>query len=1237
MFGSWFSDDNAQDDVLDDVAVKRSAVLISSISAAETQSRYAEQALDILREQAIEVSDDEKEESEKEPPLEEDPDVEDYDQSGDDDGEGDTMEEEDEDKERDYLHPNRANSHPYESERPWARPKRENNIHSTDFVFQHTETSYGIEQGEPVLKIWGVNEKGNSVVVLTRNFKPYFYVDVEGHYDMEALEERMEAHLRQLKWKDKLDRYILKTERVQKRSICGYHRNQPLRTMYKVTVAQPGYVATLRDCLEKVNRAVTDHYIRTFEGNVPFELRAMVDSGLAGCQWIRLKANTFRSIASTIKGGMQYTLEPANGLLGVDPIPISEMEALAPMRYLSFDIECKRKKPGFCKAEEDPCILIAAALDVVGTGIIHKVVFALVEPGQTVNPIEGATVYVFHREEDMLMAFRQYVIECDPEAFTGWNITGFDWPYLFGRAKALRIFDKFVRFTRVPGKKAWMRQQTFKSKAHGARSNNELLCEGRFDYDGLVFMLRGQMTKFRSYKLNAICKEVLDGKQKVEVGYQQIPALHEGSDEDRTRLSHYCMVDALLPLELLNVLMAVINGIEQSRVTGVPIKWLLSRGQGVKTFSNILRYKLPDETFPSRFPKTNNVYTAGGYVREPIRGYYAHPLATLDFSSLYPSIMQAFNICYSTVESLAWAQANLTKDDYWIVPPLDGKTPNDFVFVKKHIREGILPTLLTALLGQRAYVKNLMKKVDPITQKTYYNVLDGRQLALKVVCNSVYGFLKAFVAPEPRLMAAVTAWGRDMIIDTATTIETHFKDNMIVDKEACEALGMDYEEEPSSVGDDSVTATTPVLIRYPNNVLDYVNIEDVPRQSEWIPYDNSEKEYALPENGICIWSDAGFTPLERIIRHKCQKDIFRILTHTGCVSVTSDHSLLRPNGDEVRPVDITVGDLLMHSELPLPSVSVLDADAEKGAIRRIRCYYSMGLFYGDGSCGRYNVGTRDVKSSWAINNLNLDFLRRAQDELNREYPQFTFKILQTVESSGVYKLVCTGEGMHLFVKRWRELFYTARKQKRVPSEILNASLENVNLFMHGYYDADGDKDSNGYRRFDNKGEIGAAALLFLSHRQGYQCSINNRKDKPDIYRVTCSKNKQRKIGNAIKRIENFGKTDEYVYDLQTANHHFAAGVGKIIVHNTDSRAAIDPRPRKKYSARIIYGVSCLYSAISFMLTFVGRTRIVSLSILDPLDCKTLLVMVVKQQLFARHACKHPTLSLLNRSSCAHST
>jgi DNA polymerase delta subunit 1 len=56
-------------------------------------------------------------------------------------------------------------------------------------------------------------------------------------------------------------------------------------------------------------------------------------------------------------------------------------------------------------------------------------------------------------------------------------------------------------------------------------------------------------------------------------------------------------------------------------------------------------------------------------VKEPKRGYYRVPLASLDFASLYPSIMIAHNICYSTKVSLAWARANLKPEDYWVPFP----------------------------------------------------------------------------------------------------------------------------------------------------------------------------------------------------------------------------------------------------------------------------------------------------------------------------------------------------------------------------------------------------------------------------------------------------------------------------------------------------------------------------------------------------------------------------------------
>lgn len=119
--------------------------------------------------------------------------------------------------------------------KPWLRPGRTPIGKNDDFVFQHVETSYVVEDTEPILRIWGCTKAGQSVLVQTKSFKPYFFVDVSDINEMLRLVDRMESYLKGLKWKDKVNRHILSIDAVQRRSMCGYHRNIPLRTMYKVS------------------------------------------------------------------------------------------------------------------------------------------------------------------------------------------------------------------------------------------------------------------------------------------------------------------------------------------------------------------------------------------------------------------------------------------------------------------------------------------------------------------------------------------------------------------------------------------------------------------------------------------------------------------------------------------------------------------------------------------------------------------------------------------------------------------------------------------------------------------------------------------------------------------------------------------------------------------------------------------------------------------------------------------
>ena len=127
-------------------------------------------------------------------------------------------------------------------------------------------------------------------------------------------------------------------------------------------------------------------------------------------------------------------------------------------------------------------------------------------------------------------------------------------------------------------------------------------------------------------------------------------ALQDGSDNDRRRIAEYCLKDAELPLLLMDKLMCLPNYVEMARVTGIPLSFLLTRGQQIKVLSKIYRvanaegYVIP----VVESEQSDGEGYEGATVIEPIKGFYDIPIATLDFNSLYPSIMMARNLCYTT-------------------------------------------------------------------------------------------------------------------------------------------------------------------------------------------------------------------------------------------------------------------------------------------------------------------------------------------------------------------------------------------------------------------------------------------------------------------------------------------------------------------------------------------------------------------------------------------------------------
>jgi DNA polymerase delta subunit 1 len=139
----------------------------------------------------------------------------------------------------------------------------------------------------------------------------------------------------------------------------------------------------------------------------------------------------------------------------------------------------------------------------------------------------------------------------------------------------------------------------------------------------------------------------------------------------------------------------------------VPISFLLSRGQSIKVMSQILRKAQQRGLLVPNLPRmagvdADGVAYEGATVLEAMAGFYEQLIATLDFASLYPSIMMAHNLCYCTLVPKAQAGAFAAEDVT--------RSPSSDMFVRAHLARGILPEILEELLGARKRAKSDLKK-----------------------------------------------------------------------------------------------------------------------------------------------------------------------------------------------------------------------------------------------------------------------------------------------------------------------------------------------------------------------------------------------------------------------------------------------------------------------------------------------------------------------------------------------
>lgn len=525
----------------------------------------------------------------------------------------------------------------------------------------------------------------------------------------------------------------------------------------------------------------------------------------------------------------------------------------------------------------------------------------------TCDPVEGATIESYKTEKEVLLAWTNLIQRENPDIIIGYNIFGFDYQFMFLRAKELGCERAFLKLSR--NKNELCLKRDWRTGKESLEENTIVIASGQHDLKFVKMTGRLQIDLYNyfrrdyqlpSYKLDYVSgyfigdavkklehiqseqisfqtkiysknltglengsfiifeeeahtsdaykngkkfevfdvdhkngSFLIDGKEepdtknkkvrwglaKDDVTPQDIFRMTDEGPKERAVIAKYCIQDCNLVHHLLKKIDVITGYIEMSSLCSVPMDFLVMRGQSIKLTSFVAKKCREKRTLMPTIDKSlDDDGYEGATVLEPKCGLYLDDsVACLDYGSLYPSSMISENISHDSKvltreynlkgkllhESVENSEYdNLPGYEYVDIPynmykwqrkngnPKAGmekvkvghkvcrfaQFPDDPISGKP-VR-GIMPAILEELLAARKATRKLIETTADDFMK---NILDKRQLSIKVTANSLYGQTGAKTSSfyDKDCAASTTAIGRKLLIYGKSVIEEAYANAIV--------------------------------------------------------------------------------------------------------------------------------------------------------------------------------------------------------------------------------------------------------------------------------------------------------------------------------------------------------------------------------------------------------------------------------------------------------------------------
>lgn len=387
-------------------------------------------------------------------------------------------------------------------------------------------------------------------------------------------------------------------------------------------------------------------------------------------------------------------------------------------------------------------------------------------------------------ERELVDELVRKVEEYDPDILSGYEVNGSSWGYLIERFQErykenlLPRLSRSLNFANGKFGDRWGYTHTSAIKINGRHMLN-------------VWRLLNSELSLTSYTLELISFHVLHEKLPRILNLDLSNWIQKGTFAQQVMFFKYyaCRHDVIM--RILDIREFVLRNVEQSRLIGVDFYSNFYRGSQFKVESILLRIAKAENLLLNS-PSKAQVHEMRALdvvplIMEPDSNFYKSPLVVLDFQSLYPSIMIAYNYCYSTllgkVEGFDPNRNEVGYMKHLGLPPgiieiLEKNgglniSPNGYMFVSAKFRKSILAKMLEEILNMRINMRAVAAAF--LEDVELSRLLNSKQLAMKLIANVTYGYTSASFSgrmPNSDIADAIVSTGRELMAKSIEMIES---------------------------------------------------------------------------------------------------------------------------------------------------------------------------------------------------------------------------------------------------------------------------------------------------------------------------------------------------------------------------------------------------------------------------------------------------------------------------------